>query len=43
MVLTLLLPAGFDVNALGTIMSQVHEECLRLDIAVIGGHTEGKR
>lgn len=41
MVLTLLLPSGFDVSGLATIMTQVHEECVKLGVAVVGGHTEG--
>eukprot|EP01126_Amoeba_proteus_P064895 TRINITY_DN9138_c0_g1_i1.p1 TRINITY_DN9138_c0_g1~~TRINITY_DN9138_c0_g1_i1.p1 ORF type:complete len:262 (+),score=48.14 TRINITY_DN9138_c0_g1_i1:1235-2020(+) len=40
MILTLLLPLGFDLENLKFIMEQVHTECTELGIAIIGGHTE---
>ncbi len=37
--ISLLLPPGTEVNLLDKIWSQVHEECKKLNISIIGGHT----
>jgi len=39
MLISLLLPPGTSIDTLKTIWGQIHEECSRLGISIIGGHT----
>lgn len=40
MVVTLILPPRVGEEGAAALMRQIHEECLKLGIAVVGGHTE---
>ncbi len=40
LIVTLIVPADEGVSAIERIMSEVHETCSELGIAVVGGHTE---